>query len=218
VTCLQKLQEAFAGAITRHAYGGAYRGVFPVKCNHDAHLVASIVQHGAPYGFGLEVGSKSELVMVMAVLATANKSHSAAAMAEGSLVICNGYKDSEYMELVLRARQLGINAIVVLEQASELDLILKASTNVGVPPVIGIRAKLSTRHEGHWGPTSGDKAKFGLRVPEIVAVVRALRARGMLGALQLLHFHCGSQITGISTVKGVMGEASQLYAELVKVR
>lgn len=132
-------------------------------------------------------------------------------------VICNGYKDSEYMELALHSRQLGINTIVVMEQYSELDLILNASKKLNVSPVIGIRAKLSTRHDSHWGPTSGDKAKFGLRVPEIVSLVKRLASCGCLEHLQLLHFHCGSQITNIRTVKEVMSEATQLFAELYKV-
>ncbi|KIZ00017.1 arginine decarboxylase [Monoraphidium neglectum] len=210
--------KAFLGAIERFEYQGAYRGVFPVKphartanvrppqCNHDRDLIRCMVEHGRPYGCGLEVGSKAELAMVMSVLADV----------PGANLICNGYKDTEYMEMVLHCRELGINALVVMEQYAELGMLLDASARLGVKPGIGIRAKLTTQHRGHWGSTSGDKAKFGLKAREIVAVVNRLRKDKLLDCLQLLHFHSGSQITSIREVKEVMRESSFLYAELVK--
>lgn len=205
---MDMLCSAFDAAIGRFEYQGCYRGVFPVKCNHDRDVIQTVVDHGYSRGFGLEAGSKAELLMVMSVLASGPP---------GTTVICNGFKDDEYMELVLRARQLSINAIVVLEQYSELAILLGVASRLRVRPVVGIRAKLNTRHGGHWGSTSGDRAKFGLRPREIVAVVNVLSEEGMLDCLQLLHFHCGSQITNIRMVKEVMREASYLYAELVQM-
>ncbi|GBF89380.1 arginine decarboxylase [Raphidocelis subcapitata] len=204
---IRHLNQAFHTAIERFEYKGAYRGVFPVKCNHDKDLIRSIIKHGEKYGFGLEAGSKAELAMVMSVLAP----H------PGSILVCNGIKDAEYMELVLHCRELGINAFVVLEQYGELATLLAVSERLGVRPAIGLRAKLTTQHKGHWGSTSGDKAKFGLRAREVVAVVNQLADADMLDCLQLLHFHSGSQITSIREVKEVMRESTYLYAELVKM-
>ncbi|GAB4817650.1 hypothetical protein N2152v2_004696 [Parachlorella kessleri] len=204
---IAKLNAAFNAAIQRFEYQGVYQGVFPVKCNHDKDLLRSVVEFGKPYNFGLEVGSKAELVMVMSLLAD----H------PGSNLVCNGYKDEEYMELVLHARELGINAMVVMEQFSELGMVLSVAKRLGVRPAIGIRAKLNTQHRGHWGSTSGDRAKFGLRAREIVAVVRQLREEGLLDCLQLLHYHAGSQITSIREVKEVMRESTFLFAELVQM-
>lgn len=204
---IERLNKAFEAAIDRFEYQGPYQGVFPVKCNHDKDLIRAIVKAGAPFNFGLEVGSKAELAMVMSVLAP----H------PGTNLVCNGYKDIEYMELVLHCRELGINAIVVMEQFAELDMVLETGQRLGVRPVLGVRAKLSTQHSGHWGSTSGDKAKFGLRAREIVAVVNRLKDEDMLDCLQLLHFHSGSQITSIREVKEVMRESSFLYTELVKM-
>ncbi|BDA46967.1 Biosynthetic arginine decarboxylase [Coccomyxa sp. Obi] len=202
---LNLLQGCFDRAVARYEYQGCYRGVFPVKCNHDRELITTILESGAKFGWGLEVGSKPELLMAMTLLG----------QAPGSLLICNGYKDQEYIELVVQCWRLGIEAVVVLEQFKELGLLLRVAHKMGVRPKIGVRAKLSTRHKGHWGSTSGEKAKFGLRPREIVAVVRQLATLGMTDCLQLLHFHIGSQITNIRVVKEAMSEAAYLYAELV---
>ncbi|EIE21904.1 arginine decarboxylase [Coccomyxa subellipsoidea C-169] len=202
---LHLLQGCFDKAVARYEYQGSYRGVFPVKCNHDRELISTILDCGAKFGWGLEVGSKPELLMAMSLLG----------QAPGSLLICNGYKDQDYIELVVQCWRLGIEAVVVLEQFKELGVLLRVAQRMGVRPVLGVRAKLSTRHEGHWGSTSGEKAKFGLRPREIVAVVRQLAALGMTDCLQLLHFHIGSQITNIRVVKEAMSEAAYLYAELV---
>ncbi|KAI3425248.1 hypothetical protein D9Q98_009016 [Chlorella vulgaris] len=205
---IAKLNAAFRAAIDRFEYQGAYNGCFPVKANHDKALIEAVVKHGAPFNFGLEVGSKAELVMAMSQLA---------GRPPGTHLVCNGFKDAEYMELVLHCRELGMNAMVVMEQYSELELLLRVCRRLGVRPAIGIRAKLTTRHNGHWGSTSGDKAKFGLRAREIVAAVNRLAEEGMLDCLCLLHFHVGSQITNIRMVKEVLREASCLYAELVQL-
>ncbi|KAK9830421.1 hypothetical protein WJX72_011676 [[Myrmecia] bisecta] len=202
---MEQLQGCFQTAVNRFEYQGKFQGVFPVKCNPDRELITSILQCGQKFGFGLEVGSKAELLMAMSLLAKY----------PGTNMICNGYKDAEYMELVLQSRQLGINAVVVLEQYQELDIVLEVSRRLGVRPVLGIRAKLTTKHSGHWGSTSGDRAKFGLRPREIVNLVDELACHGMLDCLKLLHFHIGSQVTNIRIIKEAMREASFLFAELV---
>ncbi|CAM6095065.1 unnamed protein product [Calypogeia fissa] len=201
---IKLLQDSFDAAILNNGYKSHFQGVFPVKCNHDRYLVEEVVGFGEQYQFGLEAGSKPELFIAMAKL---RKSRSA-------LLICNGYKDIVYMESILLARQLGIKAFVVIEQMAELDLIIKCSRALGVRPLIGIRAKLSTKHNGHWGNTAGDNGKFGLTVNEIVRVVYTLRHEMMLDCLQLLHFHIGSQIPSILTIKEAMREGSHLYCEL----
>ncbi|CAI5484429.1 unnamed protein product [Closterium sp. Yama58-4] len=201
---MQELQNCFDAAIARFGCEGAFQGVFPVKCNQDRRLLEDIVEYGRPIKFGLEAGSKPELLIAMSQL----KDN------DGAILVCNGYKDQEYIENALVARKLGLNSIIVLEQMQELPLVLEASKRLDARPVIGVRAKLSTRHDGHWGETSGDRAKFGLSVNEIVRVVKILREHDMLDCLQLLHFHIGSQIPSISLIKEAMREGSHLYCEL----
>ena len=207
---LEALGEAFRSAIERFEYQGAFRSVFPVKSNPDRELLSSLLAHSASRGrpLGLEVGSKSELAMALSLLPASDA---------GLTLVCNGFKDAEYMELALRAEALGANAIVVMEQFSEVRLALDAARRLGVRPRLGLRACLGTRHGGHWGSTTGDGAKFGLRPREIVATVARLREAGLLDALRLLHFHAGSQISHIRMVKEVVREAAYMYAELVKM-
>ncbi|CAI5982848.1 unnamed protein product [Closterium sp. NIES-65] len=201
---MQELQNCFDAAIARFGCEGAFQGVFPVKCNQDRRLLEDIVEYGRPIKFGLEAGSKPELLIAMSQL----KDN------DGAILVCNGYKDQEYIENALVARKLGLNSVIVLEQMQELPLVLEASKRLDARPLIGVRAKLSTRHDGHWGETSGDRAKFGLSVNEIVRVVKILREHEMLDCLQLLHFHIGSQIPSISLIKEAMREGSHLYCEL----
>jgi arginine decarboxylase len=203
---IERLNACFAKAIARYNYAGAYRGVFPVKCNQQRHLVADIVRFGRPYQFGLEAGSKPELMIALAMLDTL-----------GSLLICNGYKDREYMETAMLAQRLGQCPIVVLEQIEELPLAIEVSRSLGIEPMLGVRAKLSARGVGRWGTSSGDRAKFGLTIPEIIEVVDRLREEGMLGSLQLLHYHIGSQISSISVIKEAIQEASKIYVELAQL-
>ncbi|KAK9811592.1 hypothetical protein WJX72_006670 [[Myrmecia] bisecta] len=202
---IQQLQGCFATAIDVYKYAGLYRGVFPVKCNHDRELLKNMLQSGVPHGFGgLEVGTKAELMMAMSLLTER----------PGALLICNGYKDAAYIDLMLQARTLGMNAICVAEQLHEVGMLVAASKRMGVRPAVGMRAKLHTRHSGHWGATSGAGAKFGLRPCEIVALVEELEQAGMLDCLHLLHFHIGSQINAMRILKEAMREASFLFAEL----
>lgn len=203
---IERLNACFAKAIARYSYEGRYKGVFPVKCNQQRHLVEKLVEFGAPFLFGLEAGSKPELMIGLALLNT-----------PGALLICNGYKDQEYIETAILARRLGKTPIIVLEQADEVDMAIAASQKLGVKPILGIRAKLNSRGIGRWGTSAGDRAKFGLTMPEIVTAVDKLREAELLDSLQLLHFHIGSQISDISVIKDAIQEASQIYVQLSKL-
>ncbi|BBN07004.1 hypothetical protein MPTK1_4g00150 [Marchantia polymorpha subsp. ruderalis] len=202
---LSTLHMAFERGIEHTGYQGRFQGVFPVKCNPDRYIVEDIVRHGKQYNFGLEAGSKPELVMAMT-----NMCHGSA----DALLICNGYKDAEYVRLALMARQIGLKSIIVLEQEEELDIVIKVSKEMEVFPVIGVRAKLCTKHGGHWGETSGEKGKFGLTTSEIVGVVAKLKRNNMLASLQLLHFHIGSQIPSLALVDEGVSEAAHIFCEL----
>jgi arginine decarboxylase len=203
---IERLNACFAKAIARYSYAGSYRGVFPVKCNQQRHLIEDLVRFGKPHQFGLEAGSKPELLIALATLDT-----------PGALLICNGYKDQEYIETAMLARRLGHTPIIVLEQFEEVDLVIEASRQLQIEPILGVRAKLSAKGIGRWGTSAGDRAKFGLTVPEIIQTVEKLREAKMLNALQLLHFHIGSQIPAISVIKDAIREASQVYVELSKL-
>jgi len=200
---IERLNACFAKAIARYRYPGRYQGVFPVKCNQHRHLVEDLVRFGQPYQFGLEAGSKPELMIALATLKTPN-----------SLLICNGYKDREYIETALLATRLGQKPLIVLEQLEEVQLAINAARQLGIEPMLGVRAKLSTKGIGRWEGTSGDRAKFGLTITEILKVVDQLKEAGMLSSLQLLHFHIGSQISAIGVIKDAIREASQIYVEL----
>lgn len=200
---IERLNACFAKAIARYKYPGTYQGVFPVKCNQHRHLVEDLVRFGKPIQFGLEAGSKPELMIALAMLNTPN-----------SLLICNGYKDREYIETALLATRIGHKPIIVIEQLEEVQLVIDASLQLGIEPVLGVRAKLSTKGTGRWGDSTGDRAKFGLTIPEILTCVEQLQSAGMLQSLQLLHFHIGSQISAIGVIKDAIREASQIYVEL----
>jgi len=200
---IERLNACFAKAIARYKYTGTYQGVFPVKCNQQRHLVEDLVRFGEPYQFGLEAGSKPELMIALATLKTPN-----------SLLICNGYKDREYIETALLATRLEQKPIIVLEQLKEVQLVIDAARRLGIKPLLGVRAKLNTKGTGRWGESTGDRAKFGLTIPEIITCVEHLRSANMLSSLQLLHFHIGSQISAIGVIKDAIREASQIYVEL----
>ncbi len=203
---IERLNASFAKAIARYNYDGVYRGVFPVKCNQQRHLIQNLVRFGQPFQFGLEAGSKPELMIALASLNTA-----------GALLICNGYKDREYIETAMLGQRLGQTVIIVLEQIEEVGLVIETSQRLGIRPIVGVRAKLSAKGIGRWGDSAGDRAKFGLTIPEIMQAMVDLRAAGMLDCLQLLHFHIGSQISAISVLKDAMREAGQIYVELVRL-
>jgi arginine decarboxylase len=203
---IERLNACFAKAIARYNYPGVYRGVFPIKCNQHRHLVEDLVKFGKAHQFGLEAGSKPELMITLAMLDT-----------PGALLICNGYKDREYIEAAILAQRLGQKCIIVLEQVEEVDLVIEASRKLGIAPIVGLRAKLTAKGEGRWGTSAGDRAKFGLTIPEIIQAVEKFKAVELLSSIQLLHFHIGSQISSIGTIKDALKEAGQIYVELVSL-
>ncbi|XP_044507392.1 arginine decarboxylase-like [Mangifera indica] len=205
---LESLQSAFELAVQTQGYEARYQGVYPVKCNQDRFVVEDIVRFGSPFRFGLEAGSKPELLLAMSCLCKGNPE---------SFLICNGFKDAEYISLAFLARKLALNTVIVLEQEEELDLLIDISKKLNVRPVVGVRAKLRTKHSGHFGSTSGEKGKFGLTTTQILRVVRKLEQSDMLNCFQLLHFHIGSQIPTTALLTDGVSEAAQIYCELVRL-
>ncbi len=203
---IRRLNECFGRAIKEYDYPGAYRGVFPVKVNQQKHLIDEVVEFGQPWQYGLEAGSKPELLIALSAISDPN-----------GLIVCNGYKDRKYIETALLAQRFGKTVLVVLERVEELDFVLEAAQKTGIRPTLGVRAKLSSRGIGRWMDSAGDRAKFGLTVSEIVEVCDRLGARDMLDCIQLLHFHIGSQISSINPIKSAMQEAANLYVELAKL-
>jgi arginine decarboxylase len=203
---IRRINQCFQRAIAEYEYAGSYRGVFPVKVNQQRHLIEEIVEFGKPWQFGLEAGSKPELLIALASMPEA-----------GGLIICNGYKDSNYIETALVAQKFDKTVIVVLERIEELYIALRASEKLGIKPLLGVRSKLTAKGVGRWAESAGDRAKFGLTMAETVEVVDTLAERGLLDSLQLLHFHIGSQISSIIPIKNAMQEASNIYVELAKM-
>jgi len=203
---LERLHAAFERAIAQYGYVGRYQGVFPVKCNQQRHVVEQLVESGRRWHFGLEAGSKAELLIALSLLDDPD-----------ALLICNGYKDLRYIETAILARRLGRQPVVVIEQADEVERIIAASRELGAAPFLGIRAKLSTRSTGRWGSSVGERAKFGLSIPDLLATVETLRQAGLVGDLRLLHFHIGSQINDIAVLKDALQEAGQIYVELTRL-
>lgn len=203
---LERLHAAFERAIAQYGYQGRYQGVFPVKCNQQRHVVEELVSCGRRWNFGLEAGSKAELLIALSLLD-----------APEALLICNGYKDRLYIETAILARRLGRRPVVVIEQPDEVERIIEASRSLGAAPYIGVRAKLSSRSTGRWGSSVGDKAKFGLSIPDLLTTVERLREHDLLKDLRLLHFHIGSQINDIAVLKDALQEAGQIYVELTRL-
>ncbi len=203
---VKRINECFSRAIDEYQYKGVYRGVFPVKVNQQKHFIEEVVEFGAPWRLGLEAGSKPELLIALA-----------AEQEPGGLVICNGYKDQNYIETALLATRFDKTVIVVLERIEELDYTLRAYKKTGIRPSIGVRAKLGSRGMGRWADSTGDRAKFGLTASEIVEVVDRLQADDMLDCIQLLHYHAGSQLSSIIPVKQAIREAANIYVELAKM-
>ncbi len=197
------LNGAFAKAIADYGFGGSYRGVYPIKVNQSRKVVEAITKYGRKFHFGLEAGSKPELLAAMALLDDPE-----------ALVICNGYKDEHYIETALLASKLRHRVIIVVEKPSELELIRKVSQRMGIRPGIGIRLKLSARGAGKWEQSGGDHAKFGLSASQLLAAVEQLESWEMLDCMRLIHFHLGSQITSIRSIKDALREATRLFVEL----
>jgi len=199
---LGEMHQAFQNAIAEHGYKNNYCCVYPIKVNQQRQVVEEVFEYGRPYKFGLEAGSKPELLAVLAIADNQTP------------IICNGFKDDEYIEMVMLAKKIGRNIIPVVEKYTELDLILKHSQRVGVRPVIGLRVKLASRGSGRWKSSGGYRSKFGLTITEALRALDQLKAVHMEDCLELLHFHLGSQITNIRQIKGAVMEAARVFVEL----
>ena len=197
---LERMRAAFAKAMTEYGYDGGYTAVYPIKVNQHLSVAGELVER-AGAGFGLEAGSKPELIAVLA-------------LSRGGIIICNGYKDREYIRLALIGRRLGLDVFIVIEKPSELDLVLTESEALGVEPLLGARLRLASLGAGKWQNTGGDKAKFGLSPRQLLDLSERLRAAGKLDAFKLLHFHMGSQISNLRDIAGGMREATRYMTEL----
>jgi arginine decarboxylase len=201
---LSDIYQSFQNAITQHQYEGKYICVYPIKVNQQRQVVEEVVDFGRPYGFGLEAGSKPELLAVAAVASNETP------------IVCNGFKDAEFIEMAMLAQKMGRKIIPVVEKYTELGLVLEYADKIGVRPQIGMRVKLAARGGGRWQSSGGYRSKFGLTVAEILRGLEELKSRGMEDCFKLLHFHLGSQIPNIRVVKGALNEAARIYTELVK--
>jgi arginine decarboxylase len=201
---LADIHGAFQAAMTQHSYEGRYFCVYPIKVNQQRQVVEEVIDFGKPYDFGLEAGSKPELLAVVAMATN------------DTPIICNGFKDAEFIEMAMLAHKMGRRIIPVVEKYTELGLILEYAQKVGVRPHIGMRVKLASRGGGRWQSSGGYRSKFGLTVGEVRQALDELKSFGMQDCFKLLHFHLGSQIPNIRIVKGALNEAARIYAELVK--
>lgn len=203
---VESFNQAFRASIAEFNYQNSYRGVFPIKVNQLREVVEELLDAGKPYQFGLEVGSKPEL---FAGLALQNQ--------PGSLIICNGYKDAQFIRIALMGIKLGSKVILVVEKLEELKQIIAVSRQMGVEPIIGIRARLMSKGAGKWAESGGENAKFGLNTAELIAATDLLRAEKLGHCFKLLHFHIGSQVPDILTIKKAVQEAARFYAKLFKM-
>jgi arginine decarboxylase len=201
---LARLQAAFAGAIDEHDYAGGYTAIYPIKVNQQRGVAGELVAAGT-HGFGLEAGSKPEL---MAVLGMARPA---------SIVICNGYKDREYIRLALIGRKLGLRVFIVIEKLSELDHVFSEAKSLGVEPLLGVRVRLASIGAGKWQNTGGDKGKFGLSPQQVLTLIERLEAVGLKHTLTLQHFHMGSQISNVRDIANGMREATRYFVELTRM-
>ncbi|WP_018982382.1 biosynthetic arginine decarboxylase [Salinimonas chungwhensis] len=200
------LNTTFRDVIAEAEFQGQYQGVYPVKVNQMREVVEEIVDAGAPYNFGLEAGSKAELITALALNSN-----------EESLTILNGYKDEECMRLALLGRKLGRKMVVVVEKYTELLLLVKIAKELDIDPIIGVRSKMTVKGRGKWEGSGGERAKFGLTIAEIIKTARYLQENDMGHCLKLLHFHIGSQLTDIRAVKEAISEGARIYADLHKM-
>lgn len=201
---VSKLNMNFESAIKECGYRGEYRGVYPIKVNQQSHVVSELARLGKPFDHGLEVGSKAELLIAMSTPRSSD-----------SLIICNGYKDAEFIDLGLHVTQMGSMCFFVVETTDEVRLILERAKHWDITPTIGLRLKLSTEVDGHWSADSGDRSLFGLSTRQLIDTIDFLRDNQMLGCLQMLHFHIGSQIPNIRNIRDGVREACRFYVELI---
>jgi arginine decarboxylase len=201
-----EIHDAFRAAIKEFDYQGGYCCVYPIKVNQQRHVVEEILDFGKPFNFGIEAGSKPEL---LAVLALTN--------GLDTPIICNGFKDDEFIKMTMLARKIGKHIIPVVEKFTELEAIVRYAQELNVRPVVGVRVKLATRGAGRWKSSAGYRSKFGLTLTEVLEAFAYLKERGFADALQLVHFHLGSQITNIRNVKNALTEASRVFVELARI-
>lgn len=199
------LHDSFQTAIETFGYKGKYRGVFPIKVNQQQQVVEEVTQFGAQYHHGLEAGSKAELIAAISLLKDPE-----------ACLICNGYKDEEFIDLGLYAQKMGFRCFFVIEMPSELPLIFERAARLNIKPLIGLRIKLSTRAGGHWTESGGDRSIFGLSMTQLIQTMDYLKEKGMIDCLQLLHYHLGSQIPNIRDIRSAVVEACRVYAGLVE--
>src|SRR5437588_2677348 len=203
---VELINRAFQSAISEFGYKNQYRGVFPIKVNQLREVIEEIVDAGEQFHFGLEAGSKPELVAALAM----HKDHE-------SLIICNGYKDPAFIRIALLGCKLGKKVVIVAEKLEELEQTIRAAKEVGVEPHIGIRVRLYSKGAGKWAPSGGENAKFGLDTTSLVAASEMLKAAGFAHCLKLIHFHVGSQVPDISTIKRAVCEGARYYAKIAKL-
>ena len=202
---IEAINNSFHKAIAEAGYKGSFRGVYPIKVNQQQQVLEDIVAFGRPFHYGLEAGSKPELITALAY----NQDREA-------LIVCNGYKDEEFIDLALYALKMGLQTILVIEMPSELPIIIERSKRMKVRPRIGVRAKLATRGGGHWNESGGDRSQFGLNAAQIIDLVDQLRSHNMLDCLEMLHYHLGSQIPNIRSVQAGIVEAGRMYVDLAR--
>src|SRR5215468_1875143 len=203
---VESINRAFQEAITEYGYKNEYRGVFPIKVNQLREVIEEIVDAGQQFHFGLEAGSKPELVAALAMHQDPE-----------SLIICNGYKDAAFIRIALLGCKLDKKVVIVAEKLEELEQTIRAAKEVGVEPYIGIRVRLYSKGAGKWAPSGGENAKFGLDNTSLVAASEMLKAAGLAHCLKLIHFHVGSQVPDISTIKRAVREAARYYAKIAKL-
>ena len=202
---IQRINEGFAEGIASAGYKGVYRGVYPVKVNQQQQVIEEIASFGRRYHHGLEADSKAELLIALAYMQDPD-----------AYIVCNGYKDTEFIDLALTSLKMSAQTILVLEMPSELDLVLERAAKLNVRPRIGVRLKLSAKVPGKWSESSGDRSTFGLTMADTIRVVDTLRERGMLDCLQMVHYHLGSQIPNIGSIRSAAQEAARVYCDLAK--
>ncbi|MCZ0813907.1 MAG: biosynthetic arginine decarboxylase [Pseudomonadota bacterium] len=200
---IRQINESFRDAIVRTGYQGTYRGVFPIKVNQQAQVVDRIVEFGRKYDFGLEAGSKPELVIALA--------HK---LPDDALIVCNGVKDTEFVGLAIQSRKLGFNTVIVLESTMEVDTVIETSRALGVEPMLGVRVKLTNQISGNWAASSGDRSTFGMNTAQLVEVIDKLRDAGLLHCLTLQHSHLGSQVPDVNDVRRAVGDACRYFCEM----
>jgi len=202
---IDELNKSFIKAIKEVNYRGVYRGVYPIKVNQQRQIVEEIVSHGARYHYGLEAGSKPELIAAMAQMKDPE-----------AFLMCNGYKDDEFIDLALMGQRMGLNIFLILEMPNELPAILERAQALGIEPNLGVRVRLAAKGSGHWSESAGDRSVFGLNAAQVIDVVDTLKAAGKLGCLKVLHYHQGSQIPNISVIREGLTEACRMYIDLVR--